>query len=608
MTWNTAVEGNVRAGEVVGDRYRLEEEIGSGSNGVVWLATDEQLGRSVALKRSVSGDMDEYAERVRQLRREARLLAQLNHRNVVTLHDVVDADHECWLVLEYVAARSMADRGVLPPLLAAKLGAQIADALAAVHAKGILHRDIKPANILMPNEDEAKLADFGISRFLAGAETITGSALIAGTPGYVAPEVANGADPTMASDVFSLGAALFTAVEGKSPVGGKDDNAFVRLRRAAAGQIAVPSGPLGPVLARLLEVDPAKRPTAAEAHRLLAEVAGMTPTRRAYRSRRTVRRGLVAGGVLVVVVATTAWLVFSSGPPLTTSQDGPLIGDPRLVDPCPMIDSEPIWDLLTKAGKRPGSINLVSDVDSFNQCDVITKWDGGDEVDVQVQFLYAEMSESVRPQAENHGRYSVVRSKAGERTCVRSVLLPGGYEIRIHAFPKAGTKFADLCGMADAVTGSVTRTLDKGPVPVRGKADDPLSLITTDACKLQNPSALTMPAGFDIARSTPGFAHWSCEWRSKVDSSLLRLVFLRRTAFKAGDATMKAVAGHATVQDTEDDDGKSCGVKVYMNFVYVREFGDGWNEVVYVHVTGTEPAERRCELAAQLATAWFPPR
>jgi serine/threonine protein kinase len=176
----------VQTGDRIAGRYRLEEPVGSGGNGMVWRAVDEQLDRTVALKRAIPGDPGPYSEQLQQLRREARLLAQLNHRHIVTLYDVLDDGDDCCLVMEYVPAQSLAERGVLPAAVTAGLGAQIADALAAVHAKGILHPDVKPANILMISEREAKLGDFGISRVLAGDETVTGSTVLAGTPGYLA--------------------------------------------------------------------------------------------------------------------------------------------------------------------------------------------------------------------------------------------------------------------------------------------------------------------------------------------------------------------------------------------------------------------------------------
>jgi serine/threonine protein kinase len=356
----------VRTGDRIAGRYRLEQAVGSGGNGVVWRAFDEQLGRVVALKRAIPGDPGPYSEQLQQLRREARLLAQLNHPNIVTLFDVLDDGSDCWLVMEYVPAQSLAERGVQPAAVAAAIGAQIADALAAVHAKGILHRDVKPANVLMTSEWQAKLGDFGISRVLAGDETVTGSTVLAGTPGYLAPEVANGSDPTAASDVFSLGSTLYAAVEGTSPVGDTTDNAFLRLRRAAEGRIRPCSTntPLTPVLTQLLQVDPRKRPTAAQAKELLARAAEERAV--APRRSRRLRLGVLAAAVLVVAAGVGTW--FAIGAPHVDSPQQPFTGsvfgaDEKTADPCKVVDPNVMAPF--------GDPNLVNDQGNFNQCNVI---------------------------------------------------------------------------------------------------------------------------------------------------------------------------------------------------------------------------------------------
>ena len=130
----------------------------------------------------------------------------------MTVLDVVPDDWQWWLVMEYVPSRSLAEvikeQGPLEPRREARLGAQLADALATVHAKGVQHRDVKPGNVLVATDGGMKLADFGISHTVHGDETPTSTGLIPGTPGYLAPEVAGRREPDPASDVFSLGAAI----------------------------------------------------------------------------------------------------------------------------------------------------------------------------------------------------------------------------------------------------------------------------------------------------------------------------------------------------------------------------------------------------------------
>jgi len=188
------------------------ESVGSGGMGVVWRAEDERLARTVAVKQLLThpGLSDEQAEEARRrAMREARTAARLQHRNAIAVFDVAEHDGNPWLVLEFLRSRSLsavlAERGTLPSGEVARLGAQVASALAAAHEAGIVHRDVKPGNVLLDEDGLAKITDFGISRTMDDS-TITQSGMVAGTPAYLAPEVARGAQPDRASDVFSLGA------------------------------------------------------------------------------------------------------------------------------------------------------------------------------------------------------------------------------------------------------------------------------------------------------------------------------------------------------------------------------------------------------------------
>jgi serine/threonine protein kinase len=183
--------------------------------------------------------------------------------------------------MEYLPSRSLAgllaDRGgTLSPQEAAKIGEQVATALTAAHAAGIVHRDVKPANILIDDTGQVKITDFGISRSTDDS-TMTQSSvgMLAGTPAYLAPEVARGQDPTRASDVFSLGATLYHAIEGQPPYGFKD-NPLAQLYAVAMGNVPEPknAGPLTKTLMTLLSPDAADRPTMPEIVTTLAELAG----------------------------------------------------------------------------------------------------------------------------------------------------------------------------------------------------------------------------------------------------------------------------------------------------------------------------------------------
>ncbi|HYQ65374.1 serine/threonine-protein kinase [Actinophytocola sp.] len=263
---------------VVG-RYRLFRRIGSGAMGVVWEGRDERLNRPVAIKKLLlHPDLlpRKAADAVARCLREGRIAARLNHPNAIAVFDVVDEDDVPCLVMEYLPSRSlatvMAEEGTLPPVEAAAIGAQVATALAAAHAAGIVHRDITPGNVLIGEDGSVKITDFGISRAIDDV-TVTKTGMFAGTPAYMAPEVALGADPTPASDVFALGSTLYTAVEGEPPFG-RAANTLGVLHAVAGGKINPPSrsGPLTDVLMALLRADPEARPTAAEARDLLAAV------------------------------------------------------------------------------------------------------------------------------------------------------------------------------------------------------------------------------------------------------------------------------------------------------------------------------------------------
>jgi hypothetical protein len=274
-----------QAGQLIADRYRIEERIGSGAMGVVWRAQDELLRRTVAVKQLLVQSGVDGAEANARAMREGRIAARLQHPNAVTVYDVADVDGSPWLVMEFVPAPSLAtvlvQRGKLPAAEVLRLGAQIASALAAAHASGIVHRDVKPGNVLLAEDGTAKITDFGISR--ANDEAVlTATGLVCGTPAYLAPEVAKGEQPNPASDVFALAATLYTAVEGQPPFG-FGDNTLALLHVVAAGQIRPPTvtGPLAPILTSMLAADPAARPTMTQARSALLKAAADITTVRA---------------------------------------------------------------------------------------------------------------------------------------------------------------------------------------------------------------------------------------------------------------------------------------------------------------------------------------
>src|SRR3712207_2593072 len=271
-------------GRLVAGRYRLQSQLGGGGMGTVWLARDELLGRQVAVKQVLSAtgaDQRQIDEQRQRALREGRIAARLSHPHAISVYDVALENGQPWLVMEYLPSRSLAavltEDGVLRNEVVAQIGAQVADALAATHAAGIVHRDVKPANILIGQggrvEGLVKITDFGISH-ASGDVTLTQTGQITGTPAFLAPEVAQGLAMTEASDVFSLGATLYTCIEGQPPFG-MEDNALGMLHRVAGGNILPPhrSGSLTEPLTRMLEADPADRPTMPEVRDELAKLA-----------------------------------------------------------------------------------------------------------------------------------------------------------------------------------------------------------------------------------------------------------------------------------------------------------------------------------------------
>ncbi|MBN6038927.1 serine/threonine-protein kinase [Amycolatopsis sp. 195334CR] len=317
-------------GEVIAERYRLVSLIGRGAMGAVWLAHDDRLDRRVAVKQLLVDGEDAVARALR----EGRNAGRLRHPHAVAVFDVAEHDGRPCLVMEYLPSTSLAATAGLRPREVAAIGAQLASALAAAHAAGIVHRDIKPDNVLIAVDGTAKITDFGISR-AEGEAAVTATGVLAGTPAYLAPEVARGREADKRSDVFSLGATLYAVLEGTPPFG-VEDNAIAMLHKVAGGTITPPrrSGELAGALRWLLHEDPAARPSMAAAQEALAAAAEgremappsptlLLPTRRGP-SRRTILVGaggavLVAAGVLAGSLLTSPDSTGSAAPPATSS-------------------------------------------------------------------------------------------------------------------------------------------------------------------------------------------------------------------------------------------------------------------------------------------------
>ncbi|HEY9372368.1 serine/threonine-protein kinase [Streptomyces sp.] len=272
------------AGLLLAGRYRLSESIGRGGMGKVWRAHDEVLHRTVAVKELTAGRFVSEADRVvlhARTQKEARAAARITHPAVVTVHDVLEHDDRPWIVMQYVDGPSLADAakesGTLEAREAARIGLHVLGALRAAHAAGVLHRDVKPGNVLLARDGRVLLTDFGIAA-IEGDSTITRTGELVGSIDYLAPERVRGGAPGPASDLWSLGATLYAAVEGTSPF--RRDSPITTMQAVVTEEPDFPksAGALAPVITALLRKDPDDRPSADDAERMLLEaMEGRTP-------------------------------------------------------------------------------------------------------------------------------------------------------------------------------------------------------------------------------------------------------------------------------------------------------------------------------------------
>jgi eukaryotic-like serine/threonine-protein kinase len=252
--------------------------------GVVWLAVDQALHRPVAIKHALLGAGESHQERLaarRRLRHEARLAALVDHPGTVRVFDLAEEAGDPWIVMEALPGRTLdatlGDRGPLPVGQVTGIGLRLLDTLETIHRTGIVHRDVKPGNVQLCGDRRVVLTDFGIAAPL-GDTSARGGAIV-GSPAYMAPELVHGGRVEPASDLFSLGATLYAAVEGRSPFGKGCPAATLTAVVTDPPAPSRRAGPLGPVIEGLLAKDPRRRLGYDQTRSALRAVQGQHPGR-----------------------------------------------------------------------------------------------------------------------------------------------------------------------------------------------------------------------------------------------------------------------------------------------------------------------------------------
>lgn len=315
-----------REGDTFG-RYTIERQLGAGGMGVVHLALDTQMQRRVALK-VMSDELSDNQEFLTRFHREAETLARLDSPHIVTIFEHGEVDGTPYLAMQYVSGgdlgAQLSQRGPLPVQLAARIGAQLAEALHDAHAAGVVHRDVKPANVLVRDPAAAEpfvyLGDFGIARAQTADAGLTNVGGVAGSWAYLAPERAKGSPATPASDVYALGCLLHACVTGRAPYAGSDAEMAVAHVQGPVPQLAGDDAvtlELNRIFRLALAKEPAER--YASAADLRADLVGLaalpatsSPTSTSARAVSSTspaatskgrRRGLIAAGAAVAAVA-----------------------------------------------------------------------------------------------------------------------------------------------------------------------------------------------------------------------------------------------------------------------------------------------------------------
>jgi eukaryotic-like serine/threonine-protein kinase len=539
-------------GDLIAGLYRLDGEIGSGGTAEVWRATEQGSNAALALRRVRLSHLapDERERGAQRLRAEAAIASLLDHPNIASVYRMVEHDGEPWLVMRYVSAPDLAELTAAGPMAAARaagIGAQVAGALAYAHSPGlgVVHGAVTPRDVHIGQGDHVTLTGFGNSAPQGDG--------LARAP-FLAPEVANGLEGGPQADVFSLGATLYAAVEGRSVWGDGDPE---QTRKAAMKGVVDPprqAGALAPVLMRMLESRPRERPTAAAAAQLLAEVAHSESSdgrgERTGGRRRWPWIAVAAVTALVVAVGLVVWLRPLPGVVGATAA-GPVLGDPATADPCSLIRPEPL--------DRFGDTLLEADSGNFDRCDVVID-SAQDRFTVQLQLAQAGTALPEGVPEERDGMV-IVRGAPANGECVRTLRLSDANDVRVIAKPVRGP-LPDPCAVADVATDTALAVLVSGPVPRRSAPFDPGSLATVDACGLLDRATVATVPGLETVDPDPGFAGWDCDWENLTTGASVVVAYDRNRGGIGRNAGNRVqIEGHEAAA-RKDEDGAGCDVQI----------------------------------------------
>lgn len=511
--------------------------------GTAWLADDLREHRQVVLSRPVPADLE--------------CAGRITHQNVVKVFGIVG---DGWLATEHFPATSLAAKGILPPRQVAAIGTQVAGALAAAHEVDVVHGDVTPANILVADNGTVKVTGFGVG---------------AATAAYVSPEVADGEPATAASDVFSLGATLFAAVEGEPPYGTGDRESCLRRIRSSRGEIPVRAGALKPVLEALLQRDQNARPTAEQARQMLDRVASGLTVSAWPGVRRRPRALLVA-----ITIAVVGVLLFAIIRPWESEAGGPtrtVLGDPRTADPCSVADSSVLG--------RFGEATVDTDFGGFNRCDVLIAVAGDDEIDVMFKFdgspaeVTSEPSRVVRHAPERDSDACDIALTLADQAVL---------EVTAQSDDDVDTDFCQVAAVAADHAESVLARYQEIP---RRPAVDPRSLANADACGLLATDLAAMSA------YEPGFANWSCRWPSP--DGAIRVIFEREALASAREGDRLTLSGREVYITPKGYGDFTCAAKVF-HLRYLDSRSEPYVELVLVVAEGGAAMSNLCSTVTTL--------